>query len=110
MKTLIITALLTAATISTFANTEGKEKNEVTRQAKELAMNEQLFESMDYTGEVQVTFTIDEQDRIQITEVDTDDFSLEYHIRKSLQNAKVAASETMAGRTLSFVIDFVSSK
>jgi hypothetical protein len=110
MKTLIITALFTAVTFTSYANFEGEEKNEVTRQDKDLAMNEQLFETMDYTGEVQVTFTVDEQDRIQITEVDTDDFSLEYHIRKSLQNAKVAASESMAGRTLSFVIDFVSSK
>jgi len=110
MKTLILTLVLATVSISSFANAGGEERKEVKEQAKDLIMNEQLFDSMDYSGELSVSFTIDEEDRIQINSIETDDYSLEYHVRQSLQNVKVVASESMVGKTIGFVIDLVSAK
>jgi len=110
MKTLILTLVLATVSISSFANAGGEERKEVKEQVKDLIMNEQLFDSMDYSGELSVSFTIDDEDRIQINSIETDDYSLEYHVRQSLQNVKVVASETMVGKTIGFVIDLVSAK
>lgn len=112
MKTLIITALLATISLTSFANGEGEKnsRKEVADQARELIMNEDLFDAMDFNGEVSVSFTIDEQDRIHVNSVETEDYTLEYHIRQSLQNVKVEASETLVGKTIGFVVDFVSAK
>jgi hypothetical protein len=112
MKTLIITALLATISLTSYANDEGEKnsRKEVANQARELIMNEDLFDAMDFNGEVSVSFTIDEQDRIHVNSVETEDFTLEYHIRQSLQNVKVEASETLVGKTIGFVVDIVSAK
>lgn len=112
MKTLIITALLATISLTSFANGEGEKnsRKEVADQARELIMNEDLFDAMDFNGEVSVSFTIDEQDRIHVNSVETEDYTLEYHIRQSLQNVKVEASETLVGKTIGFVVDIVSAK
>lgn len=112
MKTLIITALLATLSLTSYANGEGEKnsRKEVAEQAKELIMHEDLFDAMDFNGEVSVSFTIDEQDRIHVNSVETEDYTLEYHIRQSLQNVKVEASETLVGKTIGFVVDIVSAK
>lgn len=112
MKTLIITALLATISLTSYANGEGEKnsRKEVADQARELIMNEDLFDAMDFNGEVSVSFTIDEQDRIHVNSVETEDYTLEYHIRQSLQNVKVEASETLVGKTIGFVVDIVSAK
>jgi hypothetical protein len=114
MKTLIVTSLISLLSLQASASIVGNEhdddRSKVANEVKALVVNQELFDVMNYSGELSISFTIDENDQIHVTEVVTDDYSLEYHVRRTLENAKVVASETLVGKTIALAIELVQSK
>lgn len=110
MKTLVLTTLMSVLSLNVFASGEQdktEERSELASQVRDMVVNEDLFDVMQYSGELSIQFTVDENNQLHVTEVSTDDFSLEYHVRRTLDNVKVAATNTMVGKTISLVIDLV---
>jgi hypothetical protein len=111
MKTIILTTLVSLISLNTFASLEGEgEREEVNTQVREMVVNEDLFASMNYDGELSISFTIDDNNQVHIADVETNDYSLEYHVRQTLENAKVIACESLVGKTIALVIDLVQAK
>lgn len=114
MKAFILTSLIAffsiQASASGIENGTEDDRTKVANEVKALVVNQELFDVMNYSGELSISFTIDENDQIHLTEVTTDDYSLEYHVRRTLENAKVVASETLVGKTIALAIELVQSK
>ena len=109
MKRSIIIAILALLTVPAMAS-GGETKKDVREQVRDLVMEQGILDALNAEGELNISFTIDEDNRVQLETVNTEDYSLEYHVRQTLQNVQVAANQSLVGRTISLVVDIVRSK
>ena len=110
----MISAILFASSVA-FANnvdsaTGGESKSEIKNKVTEIVMDGALAESLGLSGQANVWFMVDDNNRIHVEGVETSDYLSEYHIRQSLEGALLQVKESFIGKTFAVVINFVQSK
>ena len=113
MKT-IITILAIALTTTAFAGNENKttdkEKADVIQNVEQIVTDQNVVEALGVEGSADVTLTVDEAGVVHVAAVQTDDFLLEYHIRKSIESAKMIVEDSLVGKTINMIIKVVDNK
>jgi hypothetical protein len=111
MKTFILTTIVTLCSTlvsaKTINNVADDDRSKIANEVIALVMNQELFNEMNYTGELTISFTIDEYEQIHVVDVITNNNSLESHVRRTLENVKVVAAESLVGRTFALAIELV---
>ncbi len=113
MKT-ILTILAIALTTSVFAGNEGKtsdkEKAAVIQNVEQIVSDQNVVDALGIDGTADVTLTVDEAGVVHVAAVQTDDFLLEYHIRKSIESAKMIVEDSLVGKTINLIVKVVDNK
>ncbi len=113
MKTLFTIIALTLST-AVFANTDGqtsdKEKASVKRSVEQVVAKPEVISALGVEGSADVTITVDATGAVHVAAVQTNDYLLEYHIRKSIEGAKMIVEDSLVGKTINFIVDVVQSK
>jgi hypothetical protein len=91
-------------------NVSDKEKTTVINTIASLIGNETVLEELGVNGQADVTIVVDENGLVHVEAVQTNDYLLEYHIRQSIEGAKMIVSDSLVGKTVSFIMNVVQSK
>lgn len=116
MKNVIIILFITFFSLAGFAtNTpsvsgEEKEKIQLAEKIKSLVGDSKLFDALGLSGEANVIISIDENEIIHVESVETSDVVADFHIRKSLEGAKLDVENSFIGKTINIVINFMQSE
>ena len=102
-------------TMTVFAGNENKnctdsEKASIIESISGLLGGEELINALGINGQADVTIQLDENGVVHVAEVQTNDFLLEYHIRQSIEGVKMVVSDSLVGKTVSFIMNVVQSK
>ena len=114
MKNLFTIAAILLIT-SLFAGNENKnlsdaEKATVLTNIAGLIGDETVLNELGINGQADVTVVVDENGVMHVEEVQSTDYLLEYHIRQSIDGAKMIVNESLVGKTVSFIMNVVQSK
>lgn len=114
MKNLFTIAAILLST-SLFAGNENKnltdaEKATVLTNIAGLIGDESILSELGINGQADVTVVVDENGVMHVEEVQSTDYLLEYHIRQSIDGAKMIVNESLVGKTVSFIMNVVQSK
>ncbi|MBK7442434.1 MAG: hypothetical protein IPL12_19345 [Bacteroidetes bacterium] len=114
MKNLFTIAAILLST-SLFAGNENKnlsdaEKATVLTNIAGLIGDETVLNELGINGQADVTVVVDENGVMHVEEVQSTDYLLEYHIRQSIDGAKMIVNESLVGKTVSFIMNVVQSK
>ncbi len=114
MKNLFTIAAILLST-SLFAGNENKnltdaEKATVLTNIAGLIGDESILNELGINGQADVTVVVDENGVMHVEEVQSTDYLLEYHIRQSIDGAKMIVNESLVGKTVSFIMNVVQSK
>ncbi len=114
MKNLFTIAAILLST-SLFAGNENKnltdaEKATVLSNIAGLIGDESVLNELGINGQADVTVVVDENGVMHVEEVQSTDYLLEYHIRQSIEGAKMIVNESLVGKTVSFIMNVVQSK
>lgn len=110
MKTILTILAITLST-AVFAGNDGKtsdkEKAEVKQSVEQIVADKEVISALGVEGKADVTLKVDETGLVHVEAVQTNDFLLEYHIRQSIEGAKMIVEDSLVGKTISFIIDVV---
>jgi len=114
MKILFTIAAIVIST-SLFAgnenkNTTDKDKTSVIASVANLIGNQEILDALGVNGQADVTIKVDESGIMHVEAVQTNNYLLEYHIRQSIEGAKTIVSDSLVGKTVSFILNVVQSK
>lgn len=114
MKNVITIAAILLST-SLFAGNENKnvsdkDKTTVIDNIANLIGNESILSELGVTGQADVTIVVDENGLVHVEAVQTNDYLLAYHIKQSVEGAKMIVSDSLVGKTVSFIMNVVQSK
>lgn len=114
MKNLFTIAAILLST-SLFAGNENKnlsdaEKATVLTNIAGLIGDETVLNELGINGQADVTVVVDENGVMHVEEMQSTDYLLEYHIRQSIDGAKMIVNESLVGKTVSFIMNVVQSK
>ncbi len=114
MKSLFTLGLILFS-MTLFAGNENKnitesEKATVIENISDLLGGEELINALGISGQADVTIQLDENGIVHVQAVQTNDFLLEYHIRQSIEGVRMVVSDSLVGKTVSFIMNVVQSK
>ncbi len=101
--------------LTLFAGNEKKnlsdtEKAAVIENISDLLGGQDMINALGINGQADVTIQLDENGIAHVEAVQTNDFLLEYHIRQSIDGVKMVVSDSLVGKTVSFIMNVVQSK
>ncbi len=110
MKTLATLIILFSTTL-VFAgndkNISDREKATVINNVTQIVTNQDVVSALGVSGQADVTLAVDEQGVIHVAEVQANNFLLEYHIRQSIEGAKMIVEDSLVGKTINFFMNVV---
>jgi len=113
----ILTVIAVTLSMQLFAGNENDkavatntESDQVIEQVCNVICSDEAVAALGINGQAEVSFTVDMEGNVHLQEVQSNDFVLEYHIRKTLEDMKLTVSDSIVGKTLSFIMDVVQSK
>ncbi len=114
MKILFTIAAIVIST-SLFAgnenkNTTDKDKSSVISNVANLIGDQEILEALGVNGQADVTIKVDAAGVMHVEAVQTNNYLLEYHIRQSIEGAKMIVTDSLVGKTVSFIMNVVQSK
>lgn len=114
MKSLFTIAAILIST-SIFAGNENKntsdsDKTSVIASVTNLIGDEAILDALGIDGQADVTIKVDEFGVMHVESVQSNNYLLEYHIRQSIEGAKTIVTESLVGKTVSFIMNVVQSK
>lgn len=92
------------------ASGEEKEKMQLVEKIKSLVGDTKLFQALGLSGDANVAVCIDENKTLHVESVETSDAVADFHIRKSLEGAKLDVENSLIGKTITIVINFMQSE
>lgn len=108
--TIIALVLSTAVFAHNDGNTNDKEKSSVQQSVEQIITDPAVVEALGVEGQAEITLMVDEAGQVHVQGVQTDNFLLEYHIRKSIDGAVMMVEDSLVGKTIHFIVDVVQSK
>ncbi len=115
MKALI--TIITLAASFTFssvgaATTSGgeDEKAIVIQEVSSLVNSAEVVKALGIEGSADISISIDENGVAHVEKIETANYALEYHIRQSVEGAKLAVKDSLIGKSFTFVMNIVQSK
>lgn len=114
MKNLFTIAAILLST-SLFAGNENKnvtdkDKTSVIDNISNLVGDETILSQLGVKGQADVTITVDENGLVHVASVQTNDYLLAYHIKQTVEDAKMIVNDSLVGKTVSFIMNVVQSK
>lgn len=114
MKNLFTIAAILLST-SLFAGNENKnvsdkDKTSVIDNISNLVGDETILSQLGIKGQADVTITVDENGLVHVESVQTNDYLLAYHIKQTVEDAKMIVNDSLVGKTVSFIMNVVQSK
>lgn len=113
MKTVFTIIALTLSTV-VFANADGRisdqEKSSVKRTVEQAVAQPEVISALGVQGSADITLTVDATGTVHVAAVQTNDYLLEYHIRKSIEEAKMIVEDSLVGKTINCIIDVVQCR
>lgn len=114
MKNLFTIAAILLST-SVFAGNENKnvsDKDKITviDNISNLVGNETILSQLGVNGQADVTIKVDENGLVHVESVQTNDYVLAYHIKQTVEGAKMIVNDSLVGKTVSFIMNVVQSK
>lgn len=114
MKNLFTIAAILLST-SLFAGNENKnvsdkDKTSVIDNISNLVGDETILSQLGVKGQADVTITVDENGLVHVAAVQTNDYLLAYHIKQTVEDAKMIVNDSLVGKTVSFIMNVVQSK
>lgn len=111
MKSLL-TIIAIAFSLNTFAGTENKtadssENQQVINDVSSQICAGDIVTELGINGHADVSFTVDAEGYVHVNEVQSNDFLLEYHIRRALEGMKLSVTESIVGKTFTFIMNAV---
>ncbi|MFI5171665.1 MAG: hypothetical protein ACHQFW_04700 [Chitinophagales bacterium] len=91
-------------------NCTDAEKATVVENIADLLGGVDLLNALGINGQADVTIQVDENGVVHVAEVQANDYLLEYHIRHSIDGVKMIVSDSLVGKTVSFIMNVVQSK
>lgn len=110
LATLFVLFCSTALFADNGNNISDREKASVISSVTQIVADQQVISALGVSGQADVTIAVDEQGVIHVAEVQANDFLLEYHIRQSIEGAKMMVEESLVGKTINFFVDVVQQK
>lgn len=114
MKSLFtIAAILLSVTLfagNEKTNVTDNDKVKVIENISQLLGGQELITELGINGQADVTIQVDEQGIMHVAEVQANDYLLEYHIRQSIEGVKMIVSDSLVGKTVSFIMNVMQSK
>ena len=108
--TIIALVLSSAVFAHNDGNTNDKEKSSVQQTVEQIVTNREVVNELGVEGKAEITLTIDEAGQVHLDGIQTDNYVLEYHIRKSIEGAVMIVEDSLVGKTIHFIVDVVQSK
>lgn len=109
----ILTIIAIVISLNTFAGTETKtaasaaENQEVINNVSNQICADDVVTELGINGQADISFTVDAEGYVHVSEVQSNDFLLEYHIRKALEGMKLSVTESIVGKTFTFIMNAV---
>jgi hypothetical protein len=91
-------------------NASDKEKASVITSVASLIGDEEVLTALGVNGQADITVKVDAEGIMHVEAVQTNNYLLEYHIRQSIDGAKMIVTESLVGKTVSFIMNVVQSK
>ena len=109
----ILTIIAIAVSLNAFAGTETKtaasaaENQEVINNVSSQICADDVVAELGINGQADISFTVDAEGYVHVSEVQSNDFLLEYHIRRALEGMKLSVTESIVGKTFTFIMNAV---
>lgn len=109
----ILTIIAIAISLNAFAGTETKtaasaaENQEVINNVSSQICADDVVTELGINGQADISFTVDAEGYVHVSEVQSNDFLFEYHIRKALEGMKLSVTESIVGKTFTFIMNAV---
>jgi len=111
MKSILTIAAITLS-LNVFAGNEKEkaaatENDQVIEHVCDQICADDVVNQLGVNGQADISFTVDANGYVHVSEVQSNDFLLEYHIRNVLEGMKVSVTESIVGKTYSFIMNIV---
>jgi hypothetical protein len=110
MKSLF-TIAFAALTLSSFAangqDNDSTAGNDVIASVSNQICSEDIVSELGVSGTADISFTVDELGYVHLQEIQSNDFLLEYHVRRALEGMKLSVEESIVGKTFNFIMNVV---
>lgn len=109
----ILTIIAIAISMNTFAGTEttaavaASESQQVINDVSSQICADDVVTELGINGQADISFTVDAEGYVHVSEVQSNDFLLEYHIRRALEGMKLSVTESIVGKTFTFIMNAV---
>lgn len=107
----ILTITLALLSMNLFAGVTGggdsTSSEEVIETVSSQICAEDVVAELGVSGSADISFTVDAEGYVHVEQIQSNDFLLEYHVRRALEGMKLSVTESVVGKTFSFIMNVV---